>query len=209
MTITYPLDVPLEEFSEASVTAVDASSIQVSEFTLKDRVQRFDGDYWLIDITYRNLNEENARKLSAFVRSLRTSVGTFIIKKPGYGAPFGAASTVLSSPLVDGDSQTGSRQLTVKNAPVSTADWLLAGDILQVGPDNRPHWHEVLSDVTTDAQGKATIDVWPSIRAGTVNNDVIILDEPRCLCRLVDAPEFRFTPPILTTFSMTAREALP
>ncbi|MGI9491869.1 MAG: hypothetical protein ACR2QF_05640 [Geminicoccaceae bacterium] len=207
MAVIYPLDVPLEEFSQVEVEGVDVNTLQIATFTGQERPQEFEGDYWNVTLQYDNLNDRLGRQLSAFVKSLRKSVGTFVVRFPGYGQPFGAAKDIPSSPLVDGDGQAGNRVLNIKSAPVSVADWLLAGDIIQVGPDTRPHWHEVLNDVTTAADGKATIDIWPALRKTTINNDVIVTSEPRGLCRLKDSVRIPITYPVLYSITLDCREA--
>lgn len=208
MTIRFPVDVPLQEFSGLEVEAVNVNSLQSSTFTGKDRVQEFDGDYWRLRMTYRDLGREDGRKVAAFVHSLRTSAGTFVVRFPGYGKPVGLAATIISSPLVDGGAQGGNRELKIKSAPPSIDGWLLAGDIIQVGPDNRPHWHTILADVDTAADGTATLDIWPSVRADVVNNDLIITDDPRGLCRLITAPSISISHPVIHSLQLECREAL-
>lgn len=208
MAVVYPLDVPVRDFSETDVQMVDINSLQVATFTGVERVQKFEGDYWKVTIRWFNLNEELGRQITAFIAALRKSVGTFVVPFPGYGSPRGAASSNPSSPLVNGASLAGKRELPVKNAPVSLEDWLLSGDIIQVGPASRPHWHIVLTDVTTDATGNATIDVWPALRRGVSDNDIIILNEPLGICRLTDQPSIPIRPPVIyDSTSIECREA--
>jgi hypothetical protein len=209
MAITFPIDVPLEEFAEADFEKVDVVTLQRATFTGKDRVQEFDGDYWTVSLVYRNLSPEFGRPVSAFIASLRSAAGTFVVRFPGYGQPRGNARNTPVSPLVNGNGQAGNRTLNVKNATPSMQDWLLAGDIIQVGPDTRPHWHEVLQDVDTDGSGNAVIEVWPSLRSTTVNNDPIVLNEPRGLCRMTSSVRYPIEPPVLYDFTIQARESVP
>ena len=206
MTISYPLDPPLEEFSEVDVEPIDVNEAQIATFTGQDRVQQFEGDYWKITVRYRNLDVTLGRPVTAFVQALRKSIGTFVVEFPGYGQPLGAAAGLVASPLVDGASQAGNRVLNIKNATASTAGWLLAGDIMQVGPDTRPHWHTVLTDVTTDGTGKASIDIWPALRRDVANNDPIVLTNPRGLCRLVSSTVIQIRPPVLYDLVLECRE---
>lgn len=208
MSITYPLDVPLEEFSEVEVQGVDINNLQVSTFTGEDRVQEFDGDYWRINLRYRNLPAELFRPVSAFVMALRKSVGTFVVSFPGYSQPRGNARNEPVTPLVDGNDQAGNRTLQVKNTTPSVSDWLLSGDIIQVGPDTRPRWHMVLADVDTAADGTASIDVWPSLRRETTNDDTIVLDNPKGICRLTGNVAMPIRPPVLVDLSLECREAI-
>jgi hypothetical protein len=207
MTIAYPLDVPLEEFSEVTVDRININALQIATFTGKEKVQQFEGDWWVVSLSYRNLPENLGRRVSAFGSALRGSAGTFVVKFPGYVDSLGAASTTPSSPLVNGAGQAGNRVLNIKSAPADLTDWLRSGDILQVGPDTRPHWHEVLSDVDVAGDGTAAIDVWPAIRSGTINNDPIVTLYPKGLCRLTERFEVSITRPALYSLTFNARES--
>jgi hypothetical protein len=209
LTITYPLDIPLEEFSEVEIARADTTSIQRSTFSGKDRVQEFEGDWWVLTLSYRNLSEQLGRELSAFGTALRGPLGTFVVRYPGYSVSLGTAGTVSSAPLVNGAGQAGSRVLSVKSAPADQVDWLKAGDIIQVGPDTRPHWHEVLADVDTGGSGLASIDVWPAIRQDVINNDPIVTANPKCLCRLTTSFAAGLRAPILYDITFEARESVP
>lgn len=206
MAITYPLDVPLEEFAQVDVEPVDVNALQISTFTGQERLQTFEGDYWKVTLRYRDLDRDLGRPVQGFVQALRKSFGTFVVRYPGYGTSRGQAATVLSSPLVNGDGQAGNRVLNVKSAPASVSNWLVVGDVIQVGPDTRPHWHTVLSDVTTDSSGNATIDIWPAVRNTTVNNDIIVTETPRGLCRLLDTVNTRITTPTIYGLELQCRE---
>lgn len=206
MAVIYPLDVPLEEFSEVDIEAISIASVQESTFTAQDRVQVFEGDYWSVLLRYRDLDRILAQQVNAFVWSLRQAEGTFILSFPGYAEPLGRASIIPSTPLVDGAGQPGRRQISIKNAPVSVEGWLDPGDIIQIGPDTRPHWHAVQTGVDVDATGRAVIDIWPAVRKDVVNNDIIITSSPKCLFRLKDAPLNRITPPVIHSLALSCRE---
>lgn len=203
---TYPVDVPIDFIDEIEVEKVDVASLQVATFTGRDRPQEFEGDYWRMEMRYSNIGPEEGREMSAFIASLRGPIGTFVIPFPGYGSPRGAAATNLSSPLVNGAGQAGNRVLNVKNAPISLTSWLLPGDIMQVGPETRPHWHEVLEAVDTDENGLASVPIWPAVRNDAAANDPITLENPLCLMRMTSSVKYPIRPPVLYGFTITARE---
>lgn len=207
MTITYPLDVPLQDFAEFDVDYVDATSIQVSPYTLRESVQSFDGDYWRGTLAWSNLDRELAQPVLRFLAALRGVAGTFVMAYPGYTLPLGTASTIAATPLVDGAGQAGARTLSIKSAPVSETGWLLDGDIIQVGPISRPHWHIVLGNVDTTAGGLATADIWPAVRNGVTDNDQIVTSSPNGLFRLIGRPKISVRPPLLYTITMDVRES--
>ena len=202
----YPVDVPVDYVDEAEVEKVDIAALQVATFTGRDRPQIFEGDYWRMEFRYQNIGPDDGRAMSAFIASLRGPIGTFVIPFPGYGVPRGGAATTLSSPLVNGAGQAGNRVLNIKNAPPDMDGWLLPGDIMQVGPDTRPHWHEVLEPVDTDSSGLASIAVWPAVRNDTAANDPITLETPLCLMRMVSSVKYPIRPPVLYSFNIIARE---
>ena len=206
MAVEYPVDIPLEEFSSVEVEPVDINQVRPATFTGVDRVQSFEGDYWKINLRYQNLDVALGREVMAFVMSLRKSVGTFVVSFPGYGSPLGNARNTAVTPLVDGGGQAGNRVLNIKNATPDVQDWLLAGDIIQVGPDTRPHWHTVLTDVDTDSSGKASIDIWPAARSTVIDNDTLVLNNPRGLCRIVSSQRIPIRPPVLYDISIACRE---
>lgn len=206
MAIVFPVDVPLEEFADVDVRQINVNSIQVATFTGQDRIQEFEGDWWALTMSYRNLGPALGRQVSGFLASLRGTLGTFVVRYPGYGNSFGLARENPSSPLVAGGGQASNRVLNIKSAPPSLTGWLRTGDIIQVGPDTRPHWHEVLQDVDTAADGTATLEIWPSLRITTTDNDPIVTFEPKGLCRLTQTPTKAVRPPVITSVTINARE---
>lgn len=207
MAITFPIDAPLDTISEVEVGEFNANSFVVSPFTGRGVVQAFEGDRWELTLRYRSLDRVTAQPVTAFISALRKSVGTFVIAYPGYSAPLGAASSNPSSPTVSGSGQAGNDTITIANAPLSVAGWLLAGDIIQVGPSSRPHWHRVLADVDTDGSGGAEIDIWPRVRQGVINGDSVVYDRPLCLFRLTETVDTSLRPPVLHSFNLVCREA--
>lgn len=206
--IEFPIDVPLDDIAEVSVGNHDANTFQASGFTGRGVVQEFEADYWTVNLGYRGLDRATAQPVIAFASALRRSKGTFVLPFPGYSSPLGAAKDNPSSPSVDGGGQAGSEELLVQSAPASIQNWLLAGDIIQVGPANRPHWHRVLQDVTTNGSGAATIDVWPRIREGAADGDQVSLNSPLCLFRLIDDFETALSPPVQHRLDFSCREAI-
>ncbi len=208
MAITFPLDVPLEFVQEVNFDLETASAYAKSSFTRRIVTQEYEGDAWTLTLGYRGLTREKAQPVLAFKDSLRGPIGTFVMKFPGYDAPLGAAKNVASSPSVNGSGQAGSKTLTIGSATPSVEDWLLEGDIIQVGPASRPHWHRVLTNVDTDSSGEATIDVAPRIREDTLDGDLISYTSPLCLFRLVEFVPVGLRKPVLHTFDLVCEEAI-
>jgi len=208
MAISYPIDLPLNDVAEINVRPRNSSTFQASPFTGRGQVQEYEGAWWEATLVYRSIDRTLAQPVIGALDSLKGPVGTFVIPFPGYASPLGTASTVPSSPTVNGSGQAGSDELIVTSAPVSETGWLLVGDIIQVGPSNRPHWHRVLADVDTDGSGNATIDVWPPIREGTISGDSVSFSAPLCLFRLTDTVDASLSSPVIHGFDVVCREAI-
>lgn len=206
MTVTYPLTLPVDQVQGFSFEEWNASSVTRSPFTGKPQPQFFEGDYWEIAVTFLNLDRILAQPVLAFRSALRGSQGTFVAPFPGYNGSLGAAATLPATPLVRSTVAAGSAELPIKDAPSNIEGFYLAGDILQVGPATRPHWHRVLTDVDTDSSGNAVIDVWPLIREGTTANDLVSSTNPLCLFRQVSEVRADIDPPVLHSWSFVAEE---
>lgn len=184
MAITYPVDLPLTYVANANVRRINASTYRRSAFTRKITTQEYEGESWQVSVRFFGLGRSLAQPVEAFIDSLRGPIGTCVVPYPGYAVPLGAAQSNPSSPTVNGSGQAGNATLSVTSGPLSIAGWLLAGDIIQVGPSTRPHWHRVLEDVDTDGSGNATIEVWPRVRNDVIGGDPVSYSSPLCLFRL-------------------------
>ncbi len=206
MTISYPIDLPSTPPTSVEVGERNANRFETSPFTGRGTLQQFEGEWWTLRLTYNRLRRSLAQPILSFGSKLRKSYGTFVIPFPGYDEPLGTASTVGSSPSVDGNDQAGSDSLNIKSGPASESGWLLEGDIIQVGPASRPHWHRVLEDVDTDASGNATIEVWPLIRERTIDGDLVSTSSPLCIFRVTDVINTQIERPVLHTVDFQCRE---
>ncbi len=208
MAIVFPIAPPLDTVNEIDVSEFNATNYSTSPFTGRGRVQSFEGEYWSCTLRYRNLNRQDGQAMLAFRSALRGSEGTFVTTYPGNPTSLGMASQIPSSPEVDGSGLEGSDRLAIRSAPESIDSWLLAGDIIQVGPSDRPHWHRVLGDVNTDISGRAVFDVWPVIREGTQDGDQVDYEQPLCLFRQISEVDSSIRSPVIYNFDIIAREEI-
>ncbi|MCQ4575424.1 MAG: hypothetical protein NOU37_09300 [Candidatus Brocadiales bacterium] len=140
------------------------------------------GARWMVTYQYPSMERADAAAVIAFLRNLRGSAGRFYGGDPSAATPLGAGG----SPWVDGEGQTGIK-LNTKNWTPSTADVLKAGDF--IAWDTPTRWrelHQVTADVSSDAAGKATIEITPQIREASVDSAVLILNAPTCVMMLLD-----------------------
>ena len=209
MAITYPISFPSQFMESLRVLEQNTVSTSISPFTKRRFSQRYDGELWLLSVTMPPLRRELAQPVLAFISSLRGPHGSFIVPHPGHSISLGTAATVPSTPLVNGAGQEGAQTLLIRSAPVDQVGWLLAGDMIQVGPNTRPHWHRVLQDVDTDSSGEAEIDVWPQLRENTLDGDAVSYTDPLCLFELEDSPPpHEIGRPVQYLINLEAREKL-
>lgn len=176
MTISYPVTCPTA-LKPGSTRWATASTVVVSSSptTFQSVKYEYDGEAWLIDVSYPLLTRAEAAPFFAFLASLRGQNGTFLFGDTLLSTPLG---TGVGTPLVNGANQTGSKVL-VSDGWGASQVVLKGGDFLQI--DSRLYM--VLADVTSDASGNALIDVFPKLRQHA-DNAAIVLNNPKGLFRL-------------------------
>lgn len=164
MAISYPLTPPSSP-KPSQVEFIQANVVQYSKspFTLQGQVQEWDGSGWNLRVSFPYMSRDEAAPWIAFLTSLRGRRGTFTFGSTLRSSPQGAAG---GTPKVDGGSQTGF-ELDTDGWPLSTLV-LKADDFIQIDTS----LYTVLSDVTSDGSGAATIDLWPRLRSHADNADI-------------------------------------
>lgn len=152
-----------------------------SPFNGSSQTVRFPGSRWRCELTFNNLNEEKSRQLEALVASLdgmsgRVKIASWIRKgRYGYG-----------SPRIAIPSQLGHR--------LETKDWkrnmrvLQQGDRLTVGNELKM----VVADVVSDNNGRANIPISPMLRTSPAVNEMLEVERPFGVFRLVDNEQGKF-----------------
>ncbi len=202
------LDMPFSKFATIELIEVNVASISESSFDGTEQIQSFTGEYWMGNFRFPRFEREQGEIVSAFLSKLRGPAGTFLLPDTSNSTPRGTAATEASSPTLDGGDQVGS-SVAVRGAAVSQTGWLLAGDVIQIGPSSRARLHKVLDDVDTDASGNCTIDVWPTIRELNVDGDQVVTEDPVGLFFLNQTSRSRLlTPPFRYDIRFGCREVL-
>ena len=152
-----------------------------SPFNGSSQTVRFPGSRWRCELTFNNLNEEKSRQLEALVALLdgmsgRVKIASWIRKgRYGYG-----------SPRIAIPNQLGHR--------LETKDWkrnmrvLQQGDRLTVGNELKM----VVADVISDNQGRANILISPMLRTSPTVNEMLEVERPFGVFRLVDNEQGKF-----------------
>lgn len=178
MAISYPLDPPTSPGVE-SVTFKAAVSVGVgrSPFTFKTFVHRHAGQVWGASVSLPALTRAQADEWEAWLLSLNGQAGTFWLGDPTRKSPRGAA---LGVPSTENPNPLGQQALNTIGWTASTAGILVAGDFIQVGQ----RLYRVLKDVPSDINGRAQLDIFPSLRESPANGTTVVTQSPRGLFRL-------------------------
>lgn len=158
----------------------DTNAMSRSPFTGSTQVQAWPGaDWWDATIALPQMHAADAAIWSAFLAECRGILNVFYLSDPSYTGPKG---TVKGTPVVNGVNNAMATTLNTKGWAASSFRLLLPGDYIQVG--NR--LHRVLNQMNSDANGHATIAIWPSLREATTDGEAINLNKPAGLFRLTD-----------------------
>ena len=206
MAITYPISLP-SAFAAARITLRQCNTVgeSVSPFSAEQQIYVHQGQWWEAEITLPRMSRDNAEDVGAALLSLRGKEGSFLMGDPSAATPRGSAG---GTPLVDGAGQTG-LTLAVKGLPLSTANWLKAGDYIQLGSGSTSRLHKVLAAVTSSGAGKATLDIWPRLRSSPADGAAVVVSGAKGLWMLSSNKlEWDIEPAMIYGFSIACRERL-
>lgn len=177
MAITYPLTLP----STPAPTRVQffgdqAVGVSVSPFTRDTQVQEHQGDKWLAEVEFPEMEGDTAYEFVTFLMKLHGRAGSFYLSDPLKTTPRGIASGL---PIIDGADQEG-YELNTKGWTPNTANIYRKGDYIQLGT----YLYCSLNDVSSDADGKCTLDIWPRLRVPPANEETIITENCQGIFRL-------------------------
>jgi len=183
MAISYPLSL-LTHTGIASIElrATNAVAYSRSPFTFAGQAHEYAGKMWQADVTLPPMARADAERWVAWLMSLKGQLGTFYLGDPLASSPLGSGRD-SDTVLVDGAVSSGNT-IAIDSAPVSTTDFLKAGDYMQIGSGTSRQLFKVLTDVDTDGTGSATVDVWPNVRTSISDNSAVTLESAQGVFRL-------------------------
>jgi hypothetical protein len=206
MTITYPLTLPGTP-AQVRWKATNIVAVTASPFTGGQEVQEHAGKFWAAEVAYPPLQRADAEALLAILLSLKGPLGTFYL-----GDPLGSAargSVAGGAPQVDGTNAVAASTLDIKNFTINQTNVLRAGDYLQVGSGTTQRLYKNLSNLNSDGAGKATADIWPSLREELSDGTVIVTASAKGVFRLGgNITEFDEQPGGVYRISFVAVEAI-
>jgi hypothetical protein len=201
--INYPLYPPTnEKTTESSFSLIAANVVGVNQspYTFNSQIYDYNSETWGLKVSINPLTRAEAQPWIAFLTALRGRRGTFMFGPVIMGEPLGTGSGV---PVVASANQTGRELLTSGWAYSQLV--LQKGDLMQIDQS----LYMVLSDVTSGAEGLATIDVFPQLRIHA-NQAQIILSAPKGIFRLTSntVPVLDVSETGLFNINFEAEEAL-
>ena len=183
MAISYPLALPATNtIRSIELRTVNAVAYSRSPFTFAGQAHEYAGKMWQADITLKPMRRSDAEKWITWLMSLKGQLGTFYLNDPLGCTPLGSARN--SDTVTINGSTTSGNTLDIQSAPLSTTDFLKAGDYMQIGSGTSRQLFKVLQDVDTDASGTATVDVWPNVRTSIADNSPITFESAKGVFRL-------------------------
>ncbi len=135
---------------------------------------------WEADINLPPMVRADAAPWIAWLLSLDGPIGTFLMGDPDGAVPRGLGT---GTPQVDGGGQSG-KELAIKTGLGTTANWLRAGDWVQIGSNGSARLYRNLRDVSLNASGRAVLDIRPKLRGATVDNEIVTVVGAKGLWRL-------------------------
>lgn len=167
-----------------------------SPFTQSQQVVTHPGAFWKCTLSFRAMYEDEERIFSTFLGELQGMAGTFYLYpwRRARAVEAGAAR-VDGSGLASGSLRT--RGWNISQQVLTRGDYITVNDQLL----------EVLHDVYSNGEGRATIRVSPWLRRGPSDGDVIEYLNPYAVMRLTSDDEERTVKPLVAGGSIEAREA--
>lgn len=160
----------------------DSVSSQTSVFTGQMQTYQWPGaDKWTGTITLPPLVQADADNWISFLMELRGIANAFQIGDPLKQTPRGTPQgSPVTNNSVSWGNAAGSQQLGTTGWAASAENLLLTGDYIQVGY----RLHRVLDTVNADANGNATINIWPTLREQPTTGEIIVTSGCQGLFRL-------------------------
>ena len=155
-TYALPTVTGLATFNLTPQTRVATSQ---SPFSYKRQVLTYPGQRWAVSASIPMLNRDSADIWRAFFTRLNGGEHTFLLGDPLSSTAKGEAG---GTPLINGTLAVGASIVTIDGATTSQSNWLMAGDYIQVGTGESARLYMVVSDVSTNGSGEASVNIWPN-----------------------------------------------
>lgn len=173
---TFPRAFPTHKnVRDIKIRARKVVGVNTSPGSLIAQTYEWPGERWEAEFSLPLMSRADGAPWAAWLISLRGPVGSFLMGDKTGAAPLGAAAANAGTPQVDGAQLALARVLNIKTGLGAVAGWLLAGSFLSLGTGASRRLHMVMADAALNSSGKATLDIWPALRANVANNDTVYL----------------------------------
>lgn len=167
--------------AQIMLSAENVVSGNYSPFTFSEQTYVHQGQRWLASVTLPPMKRDKAEPWIAFLMSLKGRQGYFKLFDPNAENPQGSHQSGIIR--ANGGGQIGS-SLVVDGFVPNTVGVFKAGDYFRIGADASARLYKIMSDVTSDSLGGATLDIWPDLRQSVADNERIWFDSAYGLFRL-------------------------
>ena len=211
MPISYPLIIPGAIGPiEANLKKYDAVGEFIGAFDGSAQQQQWPDQHWELDLVWPQMNWSQFAALDAFAGALHGKWGSFLWGPPLAAAPRGSGG---GAPVTGGVNAQRSNLLQAAGWTPSASGLLLPGDFIGLstvpGGGSRLYQYVGNGPLVADADGNATLDIFPSLREAPAAGTALMLANPLGLFRLAEnrreAPSKRDK---TFTFQMKCREAI-
>jgi hypothetical protein len=173
---------PSPGFSGIVLRMIDTVGKVRSPFSAQSQVQLWPGaDWWEFEYEMPPLSLAQAADWQGWLASLQGGANVFQVGDSNRPQPqnpvTGSIPVCATGALPSAVNLAGATSLATSGWRPSQSRVLLRGDYLQVGY----RLHIVLQAVSSDVNGDATINVWPSLREQPVQGQAVILNCPKGL----------------------------
>tara|TARA_X000001388_G_scaffold21448_1_gene14459 strand:+ start:1052 stop:1675 length:624 start_codon:yes stop_codon:yes gene_type:complete len=180
-TPTYPLTMPTTPgFTTSEWQIIRQVSMTQSPFTMAQQVAEFQGSVWSTIVTLPPMKRSQAGVWQAFFMQLHGKNGTFLIGDPDGKTLIGSLTNTIQ---VNGDHSVGAFDVVIDGADVSTTIFK-AGDYVQFGSGASSKLHMIISDVTSDSSGNATLPIEPPLKSSLSDDASIVTSSTKAVMRM-------------------------
>lgn len=165
------------------MTLTRVVGVTASPFTLSEQTFRWPGEAWSLDFQLPVIKgRATASDWITFGIKAEGRFNYFLLGDPSAKEPRGLAT---GTPVVNGGGQTGNVIVTDGWTP-SITGILLKGDYIQIGTGTTARLYMITEDVNSDGSGNATLPIAPALRYSPIDNQAIVVSEPKGLFRMME-----------------------
>ena len=179
---SYPLTMPTTpNFMTSQWQIIKTVAVTQSPFTYAQQVHEYSGAVWNTIVTLPPMSRSQANAWQSFYMQLHGRKGTFLLGDPDAKTIQGTATGTIS---VNGDHSVGAFDIVVDGVNASQTTAFKQGDYVQFGSGASSKLHMIVSDVTSDSSGNATLPIEPPLKTALSDDDVVTYSETKAVMRM-------------------------